>query len=185
MTERTALYRLYDTNDVLLYVGITDNLGVRWNHHAKHKTWWPDVARHTADWYASREEVAEAEVKAIETETPLYNIQGAKVPPTPPPPGSPAAWWHYVKRVAGEDSPSDIARRVGIGPSSVGRWQISSPKVDNVRAFATAYDRPVLEAFIAAGILSEEEAGATQLPADLSEVDLGDLLAEALRRVQT
>lgn len=95
------------------------------------------------------------------------------------------AWIEYVKRVAGEDTPSDIARRTGLGPSSVTRWQISAPKVDNIKAFAKAYNRPVLEAFVGAGLLTEEEAAVTTLPADLSQIELADLLTEALRRVKS
>lgn len=93
------------------------------------------------------------------------------------------AWMDYVKRVAGSDTPSDIARRTGLGPSSVTRWQISAPKPDNIRAFAKAYNRPVLEAFVEAGLLTQEEADVTTLPADLAEVDSDALLAEIRRRL--
>ncbi|MCC5574558.1 hypothetical protein IMZ11_02745 [Microtetraspora sp. AC03309] len=94
------------------------------------------------------------------------------------------SWWEYVQRVAGTASPSEIGRRTGIGQSSVGRWQLSSPKVESVAAFAKAYERPVLEAFIAAGFLTEEEAGVSEIPTDLSYVPGEVLVAELARRLK-
>ena len=74
-TERTAVYRLYDSADRLLYVGISDNPGRRWkDHHSK--PWWSDVARHTLVWYDNRADATSAETKAIRTEAPMHNIAG-------------------------------------------------------------------------------------------------------------
>jgi predicted GIY-YIG superfamily endonuclease len=74
VSERTALYRLYAEDDALLYVGITEHLGTRWHNHARKKPWWPDVQRQTVEWYPTREEAAEAEIKAIQTEYPRHNV---------------------------------------------------------------------------------------------------------------
>jgi predicted GIY-YIG superfamily endonuclease len=38
--ERTALYRLYDATDQLLYVGISTNPEERWKTHTMLKSWW-------------------------------------------------------------------------------------------------------------------------------------------------
>lgn len=71
----------------------------------------------------------------------------------------PMTWWEYVVRHAGTENQSEIARRIGRDQSSLNKWpQGAKPRVESVRAFAEAYGRPVLEAFVAAGILSEEEA---------------------------
>lgn len=86
-------------------------------------------------------------------------------------------------QVAGSATPSEIARRVGLTPSSVSRWQISTPKPETAAAFARAYGRPLLEALIAAGVLTAEEAGVTEIAADLTSVTIDDLLAEIRRRV--
>ena len=66
-------------------------------------------------------------------------------------------WWGYVQDVTGRASQQDIARRMGVAPSSVNRWKTSDPKPETVRAFAVAYERPVAEAFIAAGYLRAED----------------------------
>ncbi|WP_242890752.1 hypothetical protein [Actinomadura litoris] len=68
-------------------------------------------------------------------------------------------WWKYVCETAGTDNQSTIAARIGRHPSSLNKWpQGATPRVESVRAFAEAYDRPILEAFVAAGLLTEEEA---------------------------
>jgi hypothetical protein len=71
---RTALYRFYGTNDQLLYVGITERLGERWENHVRRKAWWSSVRRQTVDWYPTRAAAAAAEVAAITADKPLYNI---------------------------------------------------------------------------------------------------------------
>lgn len=69
-----ALYRFYDVRDRLLYVGITLDLGARWKHHSKNKTWWVDVARCTVEHFPTRDAVLAAESVAINAEKPRWNI---------------------------------------------------------------------------------------------------------------
>ncbi len=80
--QRTALYRFYDASDRLLYVGITKNPKARSGDHSRDKalTWWPEVDRHTLEWFDSRPEAADAEVKAIEGEAPMYNLSRTPSP---------------------------------------------------------------------------------------------------------
>jgi DNA-binding GntR family transcriptional regulator/predicted GIY-YIG superfamily endonuclease len=73
MTERTALYRLYDADDRLLYVGISNDPPYRLQQHAADKAWWHEVDRHTLEWVDSRQEALDAERLAISTEHPRYN----------------------------------------------------------------------------------------------------------------
>jgi len=72
---RTALYRLYDKNDRLIYVGISEQLGERWERHLRSKPWWPDVQRMTSDWYPDRAAAAIAETEAIKNEKPVENVR--------------------------------------------------------------------------------------------------------------
>jgi transcriptional regulator with XRE-family HTH domain len=78
-------------------------------------------------------------------------------------------WAAYVRAVTGDvpaQAISDkIAERVGEGVSqpTVSRWLAGKNsgelKPGNVAAFATAYDRPVLQAFLAAGLLTANQVG--------------------------
>lgn len=66
-------------------------------------------------------------------------------------------WWQYVCMISKDASPSEVGRVIGANQSTVHRWRSTSPSVAAVRSFAHSYDRPVLEAFVAAGFLSDEE----------------------------
>ena len=77
----TALYRLFDGGDTLLYVGITEHVAHRFQQHAALQRWWPEVARKTVQWYNSRPDATEAERIAISEESPRYNIAGSSRPP--------------------------------------------------------------------------------------------------------
>lgn len=71
--ERTALYRLYDADDRLLYVGIAKDVRKRWQAHEQTKAWWHLKSGHRVEWLPSREEARAAELVAMEGESPLYN----------------------------------------------------------------------------------------------------------------
>jgi prevent-host-death family protein len=75
MDARVALYRLIDAGGVLLYVGISDDVGRRWSQHLKQKTWWPQVHRQTVDWHPSRAAAEAAEAAAIQIEQPVHNVR--------------------------------------------------------------------------------------------------------------
>jgi predicted GIY-YIG superfamily endonuclease len=69
----TALYRFYDNSGQLLYVGITHALERRWQAHKQNQLWWLDVARKEHVWLPNRAEAEAAELKAIQTEKPVWD----------------------------------------------------------------------------------------------------------------
>ena len=77
LTLPVAVYRFFDADDGLLYVGISDSLGTRFGAH-RNTAWWPKAVRNTVQWYDTRAQALAAEYKAITTESPQYNI--AEVP---------------------------------------------------------------------------------------------------------
>lgn len=92
-------------------------------------------------------------------------------------------WWQYVQKISGGESQRQIAARLGLSPSTVSRWDETPARADNVAAFAREYGRPVLEAFIAAGVLTYEEARATITVPDIGQLSADELLAEIRRRI--
>lgn len=69
-----VLYRLFDSDGALLYVGITTKGLLRWASHAHFAEWWPTVASATIAHYPTLGEAAAAEEAAIRTEKPRYNV---------------------------------------------------------------------------------------------------------------
>lgn len=70
---RTALYRIYDDSDLLLYVGISNDFDRRWKEHAEVQPWWPEHRWMKVYWHDTRKEAETAEALAIEAEKPKYN----------------------------------------------------------------------------------------------------------------
>ncbi|MET9725434.1 GIY-YIG nuclease family protein [Streptomyces zaomyceticus] len=69
----TCLYRLFDKNSTLLYVGISNTPKERWKQHAADKPWWPLVATRGEEWYLERRDAEKAERVAREVEKPRFN----------------------------------------------------------------------------------------------------------------
>ena len=71
------VYRVYDADARLIYVGETGNLFQRLDTHAM-QTWWaPQVAHVKATVYPSRELALAAERACIRHEDPRWNITGS------------------------------------------------------------------------------------------------------------
>lgn len=96
--EGTAVYRLFDANDELLYVGMANRPGERWGEHST-RPWWHEVIRTQIDWYDTREAAAAVEANAIRYEDPRYNeiqpdidgtdLKGTRRGPRPKPRSAP------------------------------------------------------------------------------------------------
>jgi transcriptional regulator with XRE-family HTH domain len=72
-------------------------------------------------------------------------------------------WARYVREVVGTLNQIEVAAKTGIAQSNVGRWlrgEPGTPKAASVVALARAFDRPPVEALVAAGYITEAEAGA-------------------------
>jgi hypothetical protein len=70
----TFVYRLFDADDRLLYVGISCMPGMRVSAH-KRRRWGHLIARVEAgESYPTEAEARTAEKRAIETEDPTFNI---------------------------------------------------------------------------------------------------------------
>lgn len=70
----TDLYRYFDADGRLLYIGISLHAAKRAAEHRAGKDWWNDVATMTIEKFATREAALEAERVAIIAEGPLHNV---------------------------------------------------------------------------------------------------------------
>ncbi|MFD8771393.1 GIY-YIG nuclease family protein [Streptomyces sp. NPDC059916] len=90
--QPAAVYRLFDDEDHLLYVGLTHAPQQRWKDHRKEMLWWREVEFKAITWFATRREAWQAEQAAIEAERPLYNANFEGLGPMPGVPAQP--WGH-------------------------------------------------------------------------------------------
>jgi hypothetical protein len=69
----THLYRLYDSSDALLYVGISKSAITRLHEHLALQPWSAQIVKQTIERFPSRDAAAAAEIRAIRDEMPRYN----------------------------------------------------------------------------------------------------------------
>lgn len=94
-----ALYRYFDQDGVLLYVGISVDPEMRWKtHRYSHAGWVVDSVRRVDDWYSSVAEAKRAERAAIKAEHPKHNLQhsGRSYRRVPKP--IDRFEWHWIER---------------------------------------------------------------------------------------
>lgn len=70
----TQLYRHFDENNRLLYVGISLSTFARLSQHKDHSEWFKRVTQVTIEHFSTREEAMAAEREAIKAEGPKFNI---------------------------------------------------------------------------------------------------------------
>lgn len=94
------------------------------------------------------------------------------------------SWPDYVRRIAGSLTQVQIAEKAGVAQTNVGRWlrgEPGLPRAESVIAFARAFGEKPVEALIAAGYLTHEEAAETART-PLGSYGYSELIAELQRR---
>lgn len=74
------VYRAYDADGVLLYVGCTAYYRTRLEQHASSSAWWLYSTDVTWRGYPTRSAARAGEAAAIRSEHPVFNIRGRAVP---------------------------------------------------------------------------------------------------------
>lgn len=108
--SRTALYRHYDAEGRLLYVGITDCLSARDKQHREVAAWHKDVVRSETQWCVSRQHAAALERVAIRFERPVYNVALANSQQLPV---EAQEFCGIAKEI------EDASERLGLAPSTI------------------------------------------------------------------
>ena len=73
MVKMWQVYRHYDIDGELLYIGNTTNLMRRQDEHSRSTSWFNDVVTIKVNHYTTPEAAKYAEVNAIINENPKYN----------------------------------------------------------------------------------------------------------------
>lgn len=112
--KRCALYRHFDGDGVLLYVGISANTANRRVQHIQKAKWLRFQATERVTWLPDRADAEREEESAILQENPVFNIRGAS-------PGSRERRlkylvdhnaWDLLKEIATQGDPPDQLRLI-------------------------------------------------------------------------
>lgn len=110
----TALYRHFDADGVLLYVGITGNPKRRLYEHKCRSRWAEQIDRVTVKWMPDLATARDAERIAIAKEGPLFNGgEGPRIEPT----GDALRDWMAASGITQEE----IARQYGVTRSTASK----------------------------------------------------------------
>ena len=71
-----TLYRFFDSEGRLLYVGISKFFEARMKQHYRNSSWFFDSMSVTLEHFETREQVEQAEAIAIKSENPIHNKAG-------------------------------------------------------------------------------------------------------------
>src|SRR5271169_4755187 len=97
----TALYRAFDVNETLLYVGVSANPFSRIRTHKSQSRWWKKAVKITLDHFRTKESARRAESLAIKAESPKYNLRSR-----------PGERRNRIKRIPGEMNQFQIANKI-------------------------------------------------------------------------
>lgn len=75
----TSLYRQFNSEGTLLYVGVSFSAVYRTSQHRKNSPWYREIANIKIEHYETRQEALDAEILAIKFEKPLYNKIHSKI----------------------------------------------------------------------------------------------------------
>lgn len=100
---RTALYRYFDVDGRLLYVGVAKDPDKRDREHHCTSEWYEHAVRREIEWHDTRQDALAAERQAIRNELPLFNRHGARVDPEDV---SDYVFWRHLLSLSAEEMDS-------------------------------------------------------------------------------
>ena len=94
------------------------------------------------------------------------------------------SFWEYVSRVTDRATNREIAAFIGVDSSAISRWKTGEqPAFKNALSFARAFNRPAVEALVAAGYLEVSDAFAhIELRTSVQSISDEELWQEVHRR---
>lgn len=139
MSLTRSLYRFFDADGGLLYVGRTINAQSRWRTHERTKEWFDSVATITREVLPDDAALALAERDAIRREGPLHNVVLNTPDPIPAPPAG------VEPRLLSHDT---AAAYLGVNVAEMDR--LGATEFEQVRIdSAVRYDRHDLDDYLA------------------------------------
>lgn len=99
-------------------------------------------------------------------------------------PMSTTTWWDYLQKITDGASNVEVARKVGFHESNMSKWSRGQkPDVEFVVKIAHAYRVNVLEALVAAGVITSADAQLHEVKIGLDDLSTADLARELAARL--
>lgn len=98
------------------------------------------------------------------------------------------SWWQWFADTAGTADGATIAEAAGVSEPQVSRWRrgTNRPDADKVVRFARYFGKPALEALVAAGYITADDAHKTvTVERPVSEFSDDELIEEVRRRMRS
>lgn len=98
------------------------------------------------------------------------------------------SWAEYVQNIIGDDSQAQAAAKAGLNQATVNRWVHGlrhTRSTEAVTKLAHAYQRPVLEAFVQAGLISPSDAKVRVVLVEVGKLTTDELISELQRRTKS
>lgn len=143
---RHVVYRIYNADDRLLYVGYSGNWPRRLSNH-KRSPWASDAAWYNVRVYPTQREALAAERTAIVYERPAHNSSRTAVVPIN------GHTLRALRQIAGI-SPRELASRVGVGRTRIVQIEVMSHNrvtVNLLKSLAAALSVADVRALIVGG----------------------------------
>lgn len=93
------------------------------------------------------------------------------------------AWITWIRDISDDAPDRQIAAKIDIAPSTIGRWKNYPPKIDALVKLARAYGVPVADGLVAAGYVQPGDLRTPRYERDLGRFTATELLAELEQRV--
>lgn len=126
--QKTALYRHFNSDGELLYIGVALSPTYRLRQHLDVSHWAHQISQIEVCWFDNRPAALEAEREAIKKEKPLYNIRHKYKPPPPKNKRREESEEHLFKGLVTFRAGyllSDAARELGITESRIKQYMQS------------------------------------------------------------
>lgn len=98
------------------------------------------------------------------------------------------SWAEYVRRVTRNMTQAAAAELAGVNQAAIGRWirgTTETPRAESVIAFARALEQQPIQALVAAGFITEDEAPeVVHMRAPISDYSNEELMDELNRRIK-
>lgn len=92
-------------------------------------------------------------------------------------------WITWIRDISDNASDRQVAQKIDIAPSTIGRWREYPPKADVIVKLARAYGAPVADGLLASGYVTAGDLREPRVERNLGRFSASELITELAHRV--